>query len=85
MGMVRSVLLVTVGAAVGGALLLAHRVSQDTGKGLADSFAEVPGEAQRLFQDLKVRADDAMARGKEAYRQKEAEMEDHLRNVAQGQ
>lgn len=78
MGAIRSSVLLLAGAAAGGALLLAHRVSQDTGKGIAESFAEVPTEAQKLLGDLRVRADDAIARGREAYFEKQAEMEDHL-------
>lgn len=78
MGLLRSSVLLIAGAAAGGALLLAHRVSQETGKGLKESFAEVPGEAQKLFVDLRGRADEAIARGREAYQQKQAEMEEHL-------
>ena len=53
MGMIRSSILVAAGAALGGSLLLAHRVSQETGKSLMESFADVPAEAQKLFGDLR--------------------------------
>lgn len=85
MGLVRSSILIAAGAALGGGLLLAHRVSQETGKGLVESFADVPGEAQKLCEDLRARADDALSRGREAYQEKQAEMEEHLRGTTQAQ
>jgi hypothetical protein len=83
MGLIRSSILVVVGAAIGGGLLLAHRVSQETGKSLTESFADVPVEAQRLFTDLRGRADGAIARGREACQQKQAEMDEHLKGAPQ--
>jgi hypothetical protein len=74
----RSFLILATGVAIGGALAIAHKVSEDTGKGLSESFAEVPGEAQRIFADVKQRAEDAMSRGREAYDQKQAEMDSYL-------
>jgi hypothetical protein len=85
MGMIRSSILVAAGAALGGGLLLAHRVSQETGKSLTESFAEVPAEAQKLFEDLRARADTAMARGREAYQQKQADMEEHAQGTTSPQ
>ncbi|MGI5939578.1 MAG: hypothetical protein ACOX8V_02645 [Thermoleophilia bacterium] len=82
MGMIRSSVLLLSGAALGGALLLAHRVSQETGKGIVESFAEVPTEAQKLFTDLRGRADEAVARGREAYIEKQDEIEEHLKNIS---
>ena len=78
MGVIRSSVLVLAGAAAGGALLLAHRVSQETGKGLTESFADVPEEAQRVFTDLRGKAEEAISRGKEAYYEKQDEMEERL-------
>jgi gas vesicle protein len=78
MGVIRSSVLLLAGAAAGGALLIAHRVSQETGKGLTESFADVPGEAQRLFADIRGRLDEAVARGREAYHEKQSAMEEHL-------
>jgi hypothetical protein len=78
MGGFRSFLILTTGVAIGGALVIAHRVSQETGKGLSESFAEVPGEAQRIFDDLKGRAQEAAGRAREAYGEKQAEMETYL-------
>ncbi len=78
MGVIRSSALVLAGAAAGGALLLAHRVSQETGKGLTESFADVPEEAQRVFTDLRGKAEEAINRGKEAYHEKQHETEERL-------
>ena len=85
MGMGRSLVLLAAGAALGGALLLAYRVSQETGKSLPDAFADVPAEAQRLFADLRGRADQAVNRGREAYHEKQTEMEEHLQGGSEPQ
>lgn len=74
----RSLLILATGLAVGGALVLAHRVSQETGKSLPEAFAAVPGEAQRIFEDVKVRAEEAVDRARQAYDQKQAEMDAYL-------
>lgn len=76
--MFRSVLILAAGAAIGAALLIAHRISQETGKSLTESFADVPEEAKRLLDEVKDRAETAVERGRQAYQQKQAEMEDYL-------
>jgi hypothetical protein len=78
MGGIRSFLVLVTGVAIGGALIIAHRVSQETGKSLTESFAEVPGEVQRMFQETKERAEEAAGRARQAYEQKQAEMETYL-------
>ena len=78
MGCLRSFVVLVTGVAIGGALILAHRVSQETGKSLTESFAEVPGEAQRVLEDLRARVDEAVDRGREAYGQKQVEMDAYL-------
>ena len=83
MGLIRSSVLIGVGAAVGGALLIAHRVSQETGKTITDSFAEVPNEAVKLFQEVGAKVEEAVAKGRDAYQQKQAEMEEHMRGTTQ--
>jgi hypothetical protein len=82
MSFMRSTILVAAGVVVGGALLLAHRVSYETGKSLTESFGAVPEEAQKLFGELRVRADEAIARGREAYQEKQAEMEDQMQDAS---
>ena len=71
------------GLVVGGVVFLAHRSSQKTGKNLVESLAEVPAEAQDLFSDLRGRAEDAVSRGREAYFQKQAEIEGQLQDISQ--
>ena len=78
MGGIRSFLVLVTGVAIGGALIIAHRVSQETGKTMVESFAEVPGEAQRIFEELRERAEEAAGRARQAYEQKQAEMETYL-------
>jgi hypothetical protein len=85
MGLIRSSILLVAGAALGGGLLLAHRVSQETGKSLSESFAEVPSEAQKLFEELRARADGAVSRGRDAYQEKQAEMQEHMRGTTSAQ
>jgi hypothetical protein len=69
----RTCLVLATGMAIGGALVIAHRVSEETGKGLAEAFADVPGEAQRILEDVKVRAEEAVDRARQAYEQKQAD------------
>jgi len=83
--MLRSLFILAAGAAIGGAVLIAYRVSQETGKSLPEAFSDVPAEAQRLFADLRGRANQAVERGREAYQEKQADMEEHLRGAGQAQ
>lgn len=76
MGRLRSVLLLAVGAIIGGTVFLAYRVSQETGKPLLESFADVPAEIQRLNQNLRTRVSEAVERGREAYWEKQQEMDE---------
>jgi hypothetical protein len=78
MGGLRSFLILLTGVAIGGALLMAHRVSQETGKSLYESFGEVPGEAQKVYEELKGRTREAVDRGRQAYEEKQAEMDAYL-------
>jgi hypothetical protein len=83
MACTQSSIMVLAGLAVGGVLFLAHRASQETGKNLAESLADVPAEAQQVFTDLRSRAEDAVSRGREAYYQKQADIEGQLEDIAQ--
>jgi uncharacterized protein YjbJ (UPF0337 family) len=78
MGAFRSLVVLSAGAAIGGALIIAHRISEESGKGIGESFAEVPGEAQRIFADVKARAEQASGKARDAYEQKQAEMDSFL-------
>jgi hypothetical protein len=79
----QSSVLILAGLAVGGVLFLAHRASQETGKNLAESLADVLAEAQQLFTDLRSRTEDALNRGREAYYQKQADIEGQLEDISQ--
>jgi hypothetical protein len=63
------------GIVIGGALVIAHRVSEETGKGLTEAFADVPAEAQRILQDVRERAEEAIDQAHQAYDQKQADIE----------
>lgn len=78
MGAFRSLCVLAAGAAIGGAVLIAYRVSQETGKPLQEAFSDVPAEAQRLFSDLRSRATEAIDRGRDMYLEKQDEMSDQL-------
>jgi hypothetical protein len=78
MGAFRSFLILMTGVAIGGALVIAHRVSQETGKSLPEAFGDVPGETRKMYEDFRFRAEEAVARGRDAYEQKQAEMETYL-------
>ena len=78
MGAVRSFLILATGVALGGALMIAHRVSEETGKSVTDSFADVPGEAQRIYTDLRARAGEAAGRARDVYDQKQTEIDTFL-------
>ena len=78
MGAFRSFLVLSAGVAIGGALVIAHRISEDSGTSMTEAFSEVPGEAQRIFDDVKQRAEEAVGRARQAYEQKQVEMEAYL-------
>jgi hypothetical protein len=78
MGGFRSFLILATGVAVGGALVIAHRISEENGMTMTEAFSEVPAEAQRIFTDVKGRAEEAVNKGRQAYDQKQAEMDAYL-------
>lgn len=82
MGSFRSLLILAAGAAIGGAALIAYRISQESGKPFQEALSDVPAEAQRLFSELKGHATEAMERGREIYVEKQEEMEEQLREEA---
>ena len=85
MGVCRSLFVLTVGAAIGGAVLLAYRVSQATGKSFMEAWSDVPGEAERLFTDVRGRAEESWERGRDAYNFKQTEIAEHLQGTAQAE
>ena len=76
MGAFRSLVILAAGAAIGGAALLAYRVSQETGKPFQEALGDVPSEAQALFTDLKGRASEALQRGRDMYVDKQQDIAD---------
>ncbi len=85
MGVCRSLFVHSIGAVVGGALFLAYKVSQESGKSFSEALVDVPGEAQRLFSDVRGRAEEAFERGREAYQAKQTEMAEHLQGTEQAE
>jgi hypothetical protein len=45
---------------------------------LTESFGDVPAEAQRIFGDVKSRANDAVSKARQTYEGKQAEMDAYL-------
>lgn len=58
--------------------MIAYRISEESGKPFQEALSDVPAEAQRLFADLRGRANDAMERGREMYMEKQEEMGERL-------
>ena len=56
MGAIKTSLAFGAGALVGAAALLAHQISHETGRSLADSISLVPEEAAHLYEQLKSKA-----------------------------
>jgi hypothetical protein len=69
MGTFRSLLILGAGVVIGGAALIAYRISQETGKPLQDALLDVPAEAGRMLTDLRSRAAEAVERGRDIYEQ----------------
>ncbi len=79
MGTIRSLAILAAGAAIGGVALLTYRISQDTGKPMQEALADVPGEVQRLFADLKTKAGDALEKGRALYEEKQQGLAEQLK------
>ncbi len=62
--------------------MIAYRISEESGKPFQEALSDVPAEAQRMFADLRGRADDAMERGREMYMEKQEEMGERLQEDA---
>jgi hypothetical protein len=64
--------------AAGSAAYLAYRISRETGKSFAQALGEVPAEAERYWEELRVRGSEAVQAGREAAREKQAEIDQEL-------
>jgi hypothetical protein len=58
----KAVLAAFLGTVLAGVFLLAYRASQETQKGLFESFTDVPGEAKKVYVDVQSKATDAVKR-----------------------
>jgi hypothetical protein len=74
----RSTLFLITGILFGLFVLLAFRLSRETGKSVAASFLDVPAELQRLLTGLPGRAEEALSVGRQAYDAKRAEIDEFL-------
>lgn len=84
-GTFRSLLVLATGAAIGAAALLAYRISQETGKPFQEALAEVPNELQRLIADVRVKAGDALEKGRTMYEEKQQGLAEQLREFTSAQ
>ena len=84
-GAFRSLLVLATGAAIGGAALLAYRISQETGKPFQEALADVPAELQRLVGDVKSKAGDALEKGRSMYEDKQQELAEQLKEFTSAQ
>lgn len=79
MGALKSLAILTAGAAIGGVALLAYRISQETGKPVQEALADVPAEVQRLYAELKAKGNEALEKGRAAYVDKQQELADQFK------
>ncbi len=68
----KAVLAAFIGAVLAGVFLLAYRASQETQKGLFESFADVPSEAKKVYVDVQNKATDTFKRVREGAAEPEA-------------
>lgn len=80
MGKLMTGLGLVAGAAAGAATLLAYRISQESGKSMVEAFSEVPAEAERYLEELRTRGSEALQAGREAAREKQAEIDQQMRS-----
>lgn len=67
-----------IAAGLGGAVVLAYRISRETGKSFAEALNEVPAEAERYLEELLARGREAYDAGKVAAVEKQTEIEKRL-------
>ena len=67
--------LVIVGLGAGVVLALAYRSSRESGKGFLQFLREMPTEARRYAEDVRGRAQQAIASGRQAAVKKELEID----------
>ena len=79
MGATRSLLLLAAGAVLGGAALIAYRISEETGKPFQEALADVPSELERLYAEIREKSEEALEKGRALYEEKQAELEDQRR------
>lgn len=73
--------LVIVGLGAGVVLALAFRSSRETGKGFLQCLMEMPADARRYAEDLRGRAEQAVASGRQAAVEKQSEIDAVLTGV----
>ncbi len=67
MGAIKSLVVLTAGAAMGAAALIAYRISQEQGKSIQEALSDVPNEMERLYAELKAKGIEALEKGHAAY------------------
>jgi len=85
MGAVRSLAVLTAGAAIGAAAVIAHRIMQETGKPLQEAVAEVPAEIEKLYAELKAKALDVIDTARTANEGTEQDPADNFSESSTGQ
>lgn len=78
MAALRSLVMLTAGAVMGAAAVIAYRLSEETGKPLQETIADVPAEIGRLCEDLKAKTLDEIDRARVAWEDRQQESAEHL-------
>jgi hypothetical protein len=69
-------------AAAGAAAALTYKISKETGKSLTEAATDVPAEANRYWDDVRQRGEQAVQAGRDAARKKQEEIEQRLQAKA---
>lgn len=80
----RTLAVLAVGAVLGGAALIAYRISQETGKPVQEALSDVPAEIQRLYAEIRDKSAQAFDKGRSAYEEKQGALAEQLREFTAG-
>ena len=80
--MLRKLIWLLLGVALGGAIYLAQRRAKETGRGFWEVVPEVPAEARRLCDAVTERLKDAIEAGREAAQEKQSDIQSILNGTA---
>lgn len=84
MGLMRTIPAVFIGGVLVVVLILAWKVSRDSGKSIPRALPDVPREAKKVFTDTKTRTMDAVQAGRETVHKTEAAIKGRFTGQGEG-